>query len=72
MEASDRGDLQVRGVAEGVNKSLPESLFILGRCRSQWPYGLRHEPSSPARTLGSRVRIPLEVWMSVFGRLFCV
>jgi hypothetical protein len=27
--------------------------------------GLRHEPSSPARTLGSWVRIPLKAWMSV-------
>jgi hypothetical protein len=33
--------------------------------RSQWPRGLRHELSSPAQTLGSWVRIPLEVWMSV-------
>jgi hypothetical protein len=36
---------------------------------------LRHEPSSPARTLGSWVRIPLEEWMSVcFYSLlvFCV
>jgi hypothetical protein len=32
--------------------------------RSQWPRGLRHELSSPARTLGSWIRIPLE-WMSV-------
>jgi hypothetical protein len=32
---------------------------------SQWPRGLRHEPSSPARTLGSWVRITLETWMSV-------
>jgi hypothetical protein len=30
-----------------------------GRCRSQWPRGLRHELSSPAPTLGSWVRIPL-------------
>jgi hypothetical protein len=34
-------------------------------CRSQWPRGLRHEPSSPARTLGSWIRIPLKAWMSV-------
>jgi hypothetical protein len=27
---------------------------------------LRHELSSPARTLGLWVRIPLQVWMSVF------
>jgi hypothetical protein len=33
--------------------------------RSQWPSGLRHEMSSPAWTLGSWVRIPLEAWMSV-------
>jgi hypothetical protein len=34
-------------------------------CRSQWPRALRHEPSSPAQTLKSCVRIPLEAWMSV-------
>jgi hypothetical protein len=34
-------------------------------CRSQWPRGLSHELSSPARTLGSWVGIPLEAWMSV-------
>jgi hypothetical protein len=33
--------------------------------RSQWARGLRHEPSSPARTLGSWVRITIEAWMSV-------
>jgi hypothetical protein len=48
----------------------------LRTCRSQWPRGLRHELSSPAQTLGSWVRIPLEAWMSgcvysVFV-LFCV
>jgi hypothetical protein len=35
-------------------------------CRSQWPRGLRHEMSSPAWTLGSWVRIPLEAWMFAF------
>jgi hypothetical protein len=44
--------------------------------RSQWPRGLRHEPSTPARTLGSWVRIPLKAWMSVcfysVFMLFCV
>jgi hypothetical protein len=35
------------------------------KCRSQWPRGLRHELSSLARTLRSRVRIPLNAWMSV-------
>jgi hypothetical protein len=33
--------------------------------RSQSPRGLRHEPSSPAQTLGSWARIPLEAWISV-------
>jgi hypothetical protein len=33
---------------------------------SQWPGGLRHELSSSTRTLESRVRIPLEEWMSVY------
>jgi hypothetical protein len=27
--------------------------------------GLRHELSSPAQTLGTLVRIPLEAWVSV-------
>jgi hypothetical protein len=33
---------------------------------SQSPRGLRHELSSPARTLGSWVRILQEAWMSVY------
>jgi hypothetical protein len=33
--------------------------------RSQWPLGLRHEPSPPAQTLRSLVRIPHEAWTSV-------
>jgi hypothetical protein len=39
---------------------------VEGWCRSQWPRGLRHEISSPARTLGLWVRIPLKAWMSVY------
>jgi hypothetical protein len=35
------------------------------KCRSQWPRGLSHELSSLARRLGSWVRIPPKVWMSV-------
>jgi hypothetical protein len=38
--------------------------------RAQWPRGLRHELSSPAQTLGSWVRIPLEAWMPVC--FYCV
>jgi hypothetical protein len=34
-------------------------------CPSQGPRGLRHELCSPARTLESWVRIPLEAWMFV-------
>jgi hypothetical protein len=45
--------------------SYPNFLFYNFYSRSQWPRGLRHEPSSPARTLGPWVRIPLEAWMSV-------
>jgi hypothetical protein len=44
--------------------------------RSQWPRGIRCEPSSLARTLGSWVPIPLEAWMSVcvysVSVLFCM
>jgi hypothetical protein len=38
--------------------------------RSQWPRGLRHELSSPARTLGSWVRISLKAWLFVSVFLF--
>jgi hypothetical protein len=41
------------------------SLSIFSLSPSQWPRGRRHELYSPARTLGSWVRIPHEVWMSV-------
>jgi hypothetical protein len=37
------------------------------RSRSQWPRSLRHELSSPARTLGTWVRIPLKAWMFVMS-----
>jgi hypothetical protein len=33
--------------------------------RSQWPRDLRHEQSSPARTLGWWVRISVKAWMRV-------
>jgi hypothetical protein len=45
---------------------------IVYMLRTQWTRGLRHEPSSPARTLGSWVRIPLEVLMSVCVYSICV
>jgi hypothetical protein len=40
-------------------------MLVMLSCRSRWARVLRHEPSSPARILGSWVRIPLEAWMSV-------
>jgi hypothetical protein len=33
--------------------------------RLQWPRDVRHEPSSPAVTFGSWVRILLETWISL-------
>jgi hypothetical protein len=46
------------------------------RARFHLGHGVRHEPSSPARTLGSWIRISLEAWMSVCVYsvfvLFCV
>jgi hypothetical protein len=41
--------------------------FHIKQCtsRSQRPHDLRHEPSSPARTVGSWIRIPLNAWMSL-------
>jgi hypothetical protein len=44
-------------------KRIISSKLVIGR--SQWPPPPRHELSSPARTLGSWVQIPLEAWMSV-------
>jgi hypothetical protein len=38
--------------------------------RTQWPRGLKHEPSSPAWTLGSWVGIPLEACLCAF--ILCV
>jgi hypothetical protein len=35
------------------------------RSQSQRSSGLKHEPFSPARKMGSWVRIPVEAWMSV-------
>jgi hypothetical protein len=45
--------------------SIKPPLILENECRSQWPRGLRHELTSPAQTLGSWVRIPLQAWMSV-------
>jgi hypothetical protein len=42
---------------------------IFAFCRSQWLRVLRHELSSPARTLGSWVLISLKAWMFVCVRI---
>jgi hypothetical protein len=39
--------------------------------RTQWLRGIRHEMYSPARTLGSWVRMSLRAWMSVFILCLC-
>jgi hypothetical protein len=46
-------------------KSYLTILYVMMYGRSEWPRGLRHEMSSPVRTLGSWVRIPLKAWISV-------
>jgi hypothetical protein len=63
QKASSRGILRRRGRIRRTYE-LPR--------RSQWPRSLRYEPSSPARTLGSWVRIPLEAWMSVCVYSVCI
>jgi hypothetical protein len=55
-----------------LNKPYKINIPVSPKCRSQWPRGLRHEPSSRARRLRSWVRIPLKTWMPVCVRLFCV
>jgi hypothetical protein len=45
--------------------SNPSHPQIWWRRSSQWPRGLRREPYSPARILGSWFWIPLEAWTSV-------
>jgi hypothetical protein len=51
---------------EGISlRTLDISVGVRYKFRTQWPHGLRHEPSSPAGTLGSWVRIPLEAWISL-------
>jgi hypothetical protein len=47
-------------------------LNIINTHQSQWHRGLRHEPSSPARTRGPLVRIPVEAWMFVCVYSVCV
>jgi hypothetical protein len=55
-----------------VKDNSEEATFVtlgITKCnefRSQWPRGLRHGMSSPARTLGSWVRIPVWTWMFAF------
>jgi hypothetical protein len=48
------------------------SVYWKSSCRSQWPRGLRHELSSPARTLGSWVRIQLKARTFVCDYSVCI
>jgi hypothetical protein len=41
------------------------NLFPWGKTENADRNGMKHEPPSPAQTLGSWVRIPLKAWMSV-------
>jgi hypothetical protein len=61
----DRQEMNTK--LSSVNLTGRRYLGCLGKhsSPSQWPCDLRHELSSPIRTLGSWVRIPLKVWMSV-------
>jgi hypothetical protein len=66
--------------AQITSKPIPSTIIFicakLAPSRSQQSRGLRHELSSLAWMLGSWVRIPLKVWMSVWVHslfmLFCV
>jgi hypothetical protein len=45
--------------------SVPQLFNCLLNADHSWPRGLMHELSSPLRTLGSWVWIPLKAWISV-------
>jgi hypothetical protein len=62
------GDFQLWGYNENVIISVGAGILldvVPNLSLSQWPRGLRHEPSSPAVTLGYWFEIPLNAWMSV-------
>jgi hypothetical protein len=67
-----RAQVKSCGICGGQNDTGTGFLQVLTfPRRSQWRRGLRHEPSSPARTLGSRVRVPLQAWMFVCAFILC-
>jgi hypothetical protein len=47
-------------------------VYYSWKYRSQWTRGLRHELSSPVRTLGPWIRITLKAWISVGAFILCV
>jgi hypothetical protein len=59
-------------MCEGWCLFLATSIAVIQFIWSQWPRDLRHEPSSPARTLGSWVLIPLKAWIFVYEFILCV
>jgi hypothetical protein len=61
------------GIFSGQSATGADIRFVLATdsiCRSQWPRGLRHGPSSAAQTQGSWVRIQIEAWLSVCVSVF--
>jgi hypothetical protein len=67
-------DRNVLSATVSISGTLLHGILALtcSSCRSQWPRGLRHEPSSLAQTLGSWVRIPLKARMSVCAFILCL
>jgi hypothetical protein len=49
-----------------IREGLHQEKFLIDSVESYMERGLRYEKSSSVRTLGSRVRIPLMAWMSVY------
>jgi hypothetical protein len=66
MFLNRRGAAQYRALASIIpSPRLVEKEFTGPRSHKRGPTSLRHESSSPARTLRPWVRIPHKTWMSV-------
>jgi hypothetical protein len=66
-------NLEGKGYLENIiiDGRQDKDILMLNYSQSQWPRGLRHEMSSPARTLGSWFRVPLEAWLYAFILCLC-
>jgi hypothetical protein len=69
VNATASGSCPVAGFGDS---GIEYSASNIKECRSKWPRGLKHEPSSLAITLGSWVSIPLKAWMSGCVYSVCV